>query len=73
MLHLCCGIQRGFFDDQPFSIKGAEMKSIIALLMLLAMYVWGLNFALSAMTINRAIQNQSEAIRMTDEGIRGCE
>ena len=49
------------------------MKSIIALLMLLAMYVWGLNFALSAMTINRAIQNQSEAVRMADEGIRVCE
>jgi hypothetical protein len=49
------------------------MKSIIALLMLLAMFVWGLNFTLSAMTINRAIQNQSQAIRMSDEGIRVCE
>ena len=49
------------------------MKSIIALLMLLAMYVWGLNLTLSAMTINRAIQNQSEAIRMVHEGIRVCQ
>ena len=49
------------------------IKNIIALLMLLAMYVWSLNFALSAMTINKAIQNQSEALRMTDEGIRVCE
>jgi len=51
-------------------MKGSQMKNIIALLMLLAMYVWGMNFALSAMTINKAIQNQSEAIRMADEGIR---
>jgi hypothetical protein len=54
-------------------MKGAEMKNVIALLMLLAMFVWGLNFALSAMTINKAIQNQNEAIRMSDERIRGCE
>jgi len=54
-------------------MKGAEMKNIIALLMLLAMFLWGLNFALSAMTINKAIQNQSEAMRMSDEGIRVCE
>jgi hypothetical protein len=54
-------------------MKGAEMKSIIALLMLLAMFLWGLNFALSAMTINKAIQNQSEAMRMADEGIRVLE
>jgi hypothetical protein len=54
-------------------MKGAEMKNVIALLMLLAMFVWGLNFALSAMTINKAIRNQSEAIRMSDEGIRVCE
>ena len=54
-------------------MKGAEMKNIIALLMLLAMFLWGLNFALSALTINKAIQNQSEAMRMSDEGIRVCE
>jgi hypothetical protein len=54
-------------------MKSAEMKNIIALLMLLAMFIWGLNFALSAMTINKAIQNQSDAIRMSDEGIRVCE
>lgn len=46
------------------------MKSIIAFLILFAMFVWGLNFALSAMTIHKAIQNQSEAVRMSDEGIR---
>ena len=49
------------------------MRSIIALLMLLAMYVWGLNFALSAMTVNKAIQNQNEAVRMADEGTRDCQ
>jgi hypothetical protein len=40
------------------------MKNIIALMCAVRV---GLNFALSAMTINKAIQNQSEDIRGDDE------